>query len=156
MLKLSMEKRWEFVLLGITCDPGLLLKCPVEIASQNQLIDLNQACGNGNGSLEQAGDCLEINRMTYCSGHENVPLRSPAAGDWYFSCWPSGPCCPPAAHSHHGKGTKVGSFCEMQDSFTDNLISRTFHRLESFLKLCYSLRHFLPNHPSFPLSLYRC
>lgn len=72
------------------------------------------------------------------------------------SCWPSGPCCPPAAHSHHGKGTKVGSFCEMQDSFTDNLISKTFHRLESFLKLCYSLRPFLPNHPSLPLSLYRC
>ena len=137
MLKLSMEKRGEFVLLGITCDPGLLLKCPVEIASQNQLIDQNRACSNGNGGLEQAGDCLEINRLTYCSGHENVPLRSPA------DC-------------HHGKGIKVGSFCEMQDSFKDKLILKTFHRLESFLELCYSLRPFFPNHPSFPLSVYRC
>ena len=69
------------MLHGVSCDPGLLLKCPAETASQNQLIDQNPACGNGNGSLEQAGGCLEINRVTYCSGHENVPLRSPAVGD---------------------------------------------------------------------------
>ena len=156
MLKLSMEKRGEFVLLGITCDPGLLLKCPVEIASQNQLIDQNRACSNGNGGLEQAGDCLEINRLTYCSAHENVPLRSPAVGDWYFQLLALWTMLPPAAHCHHGKGIKVGSFCEMQDSFKDKLILKTFHRLESFLELCYSLRPFFPNHPSFPLSVYRC
>lgn len=44
MLNLSMKKKGgEFVLLGIKCDPGLLLKCPVETASQKQLIAQNRA-----------------------------------------------------------------------------------------------------------------
>lgn len=38
MSNLSIEKKGEFVLLrGTTCDPGLLLKCPGETASQKQL-----------------------------------------------------------------------------------------------------------------------
>lgn len=66
------------------------------------------------------------------------------------SCCSSGPTTTltlrsfltPVVPNHHGKGTEAGSYCEMQDSSKDNFVSRTPHRLESFLKLYYSLRLF--------------
>lgn len=50
------------------------------------------------------------------------------------------PCLPLAAPSHHGEGTKAGSLREMQETSKDRFVSRTPHRLESFLKLHCSLR----------------
>lgn len=82
MSNMSVEKRGESVLLrGITCDPGLLLKCPKETASQKQLrllprteaaaIEIEAWCRK---------DFLSVNSGILCS-HENVPPSSPPMGD---------------------------------------------------------------------------
>lgn len=149
MANLSMEQRGESVFLwGIRCDPVLALRCPVETASLKWLTAQDRA---GSVEMEACSRHKTASRSTERRIMVATKIHNSDLLLWETgvpSCCPSGPphcthakaMLTPAAPSHHGKGTKAGSLREMQETSKDRFVSRTPHRLESFLKLHCSLR----------------
>lgn len=144
MSYLSMEKRGTLVLFlrGTNCDSGLLLKSPVESASWKQLLVQDRTCSSGNGCLEQARGSVRViggSIVVVTEMHRSALLLretdnpSSCASGLTTPLMPRA-CFSGAVPSHHGKGTKTGSFHEWQDSSKNNYVSRTPHRLEIVLE----------------------